>query len=95
MNGDGTVARLGGDEFGLLLSPLDDDAHATAVAERVRDDLRRSFLLDNITLHVDASIGIAIAPDHGEAADTLLQRADVAMYEAKRSHEPWQVYSLP
>ncbi len=93
VDGHGTVARLGGDEFGLLLSPLHDDAQATDVAERVRDDLRRSFLLDNITLHVDASIGIAIAPEHGEAADTLLQRADVAMYEAKRSHEPWQVYS--
>jgi diguanylate cyclase (GGDEF)-like protein len=93
VDGHGTVARLGGDEFGLLLSPLHDDAQATAVAERVRDDLRRSFLLENITLHVDASIGIAIAPEHGEAADTLLQRADVAMYEAKRSHEPWQVYS--
>jgi len=93
VDGDGTVARLGGDEFGLLVSPLHDDDQATAVAERVRDDLRRSFLLDNITLHVDASIGIAIAPDHGEAADTLLQRADVAMYEAKRSHEPWQLYS--
>jgi diguanylate cyclase (GGDEF)-like protein len=85
--------RLGGDEFGLLLSPLLNDSQATEVAERVRDDLRRSFLLDNITLHVDASIGIAIAPDHGDAADTLLQRADVAMYEAKRNHEPWQVYS--
>ncbi len=93
VDGDGTVARLGGDEFGLLVSPLQDDAQATAVAERVRDDLRRSFLLDNITLHVDASIGIAIAPDHGQAADTLLQRADVAMYEAKRNHEPWEVYS--
>jgi diguanylate cyclase (GGDEF)-like protein len=93
VDGDGTVARLGGDEFGLLVSPLEDEAQATAVAERVRDDLRRSFLLDNITLHVDASIGIAIAPDHGHAADTLLQRADVAMYDAKRNHEPWQVYS--
>jgi EAL domain-containing protein (putative c-di-GMP-specific phosphodiesterase class I) len=63
------------------------------VAEEVRDDLRRSFLLDSISLHVDASIGIAIAPDHGDAADTLLQRADVAMYEAKRNHRGWEVYS--
>jgi diguanylate cyclase (GGDEF)-like protein len=93
VNGSGTVARLGGDEFGLLVSPLADPAHATQVAERVRDDLRRSFLLDTISLHVDASIGIAIAPDHGDAADTLLQRADVAMYEAKRNHQAWQVYS--
>jgi diguanylate cyclase (GGDEF)-like protein len=93
VNGSGTVARLGGDEFGLLVSPLADPAHATQVAERVREDLRRSFLLDTINLHVDASIGIAISPDHGDAADTLLQRADVAMYEAKRNHQAWQVYS--
>jgi len=63
------------------------------MAERVREDLRRSFLLDNITLHVDASIGIAIAPEHGVKADALLQRADIAMYEAKRNRRAWAVYS--
>jgi len=93
VDGDATVARLGGDEFGLLVSPLHHESQATDVAERVREDLRRSFVLDNISLHVDASIGIAIAPDHGDAADLLLQRADVAMYEAKRNHDAWQVYS--
>jgi len=93
VDGTGTVARLGGDEFGLLLSPLHDPAQAQRIAELVRDDLRRSFTLDTISLHVDASIGIAIAPDHGDAADTLLQRADIAMYEAKRAHQAWQVYS--
>ncbi|MEA2704836.1 MAG: diguanylate cyclase [Actinomycetota bacterium] len=93
VDGAGTVARLGGDEFGLLISPLVDSTEATRVAERVREDLRRSFNLESITLHVDASIGIAIAPDHGNVADTLLQRADVAMYEAKRNHQAWEVYS--
>jgi diguanylate cyclase (GGDEF)-like protein len=93
VDGSGTVARLGGDEFGLLVAPLESSMQATQVAERVREDLRRSFVLDGITLHVDASIGIAIAPEHGDAADTLLQRADVAMYEAKRNHDPWQLYS--
>ncbi|MEA2932690.1 MAG: diguanylate cyclase [Actinomycetota bacterium] len=89
----GTVARLGGDEFGLLLVPLPDPTVATEVAERICDDLRRSFLLDTMTLHVDASIGIAIAPEHGVVADALLQRADIAMYEAKRSRRSWEVYS--
>jgi len=88
-----TVARLGGDEFGLLLAPLDDPATATAVAERIRDVLHTRFLLDSITLRVDASIGIAVAPDHGSAADVLLQKADIAMYEAKRNHRAWEVYS--
>jgi len=89
----GTVARLGGDEFGLVLSPLRDQAMATEVAGRIREDLRRSFLLEGMTLHVDASIGIAIAPEHGVVADALLQRADIAMYEAKRNRRPWEVYS--
>ena len=93
VDGAGTVARLGGDEFGLLVSPLHDPSQATEVADRVRDDLRRSFLLEGISLHIDASIGIAIAPEHGQAADTLLQRADIAMYEAKRNHDAWQLYS--
>ncbi|MGH9266301.1 MAG: putative bifunctional diguanylate cyclase/phosphodiesterase, partial [Acidimicrobiales bacterium] len=93
VNGSGTVARLGGDEFGLLVSPLESPEQATLVAERVRDDLRRSFVLDTMSLHVDASIGIAISPEHGDAADTLLQRADIAMYEAKRNHQAWEVYS--
>ena len=89
----GTVARLGGDEFGLLLAPMADPMAATRMAERVREVLRRHFLLDSISLRVDASIGIAIAPEHGSAADTLLQKADVAMYEAKRHHRAWEVYS--
>jgi diguanylate cyclase (GGDEF)-like protein len=89
----GTVARLGGDEFGLLLAPLADTVSATAVAERVREVLREHMLLEGMTLRVDASIGIAIAPEHGTAADVLLQKADVAMYEAKRNHASWEVYS--
>jgi diguanylate cyclase (GGDEF)-like protein len=89
----GTVARLGGDEFGLLLAPLTEPSAATRMAERVRDVLRTHFLLDSMTLRVDASIGIALAPEHGSAADVLLQKADVAMYEAKRNHRAWEVYS--
>ncbi len=89
----GALARLGGDEFGLLLSPLESPAAASVVAERVRDVLRKRFFLESIALRVDASIGIAIAPDHGTEADALLQKADVAMYEAKRSHHGWEFYS--
>jgi diguanylate cyclase (GGDEF)-like protein len=89
----GTVARLGGDEFGLVLSPLVDAAAATKVAERVRDALRRPFQLEGMSLRVDASIGIALAPDHGTTPEGLLQKADIAMFAAKRAHAPWQLYS--
>jgi diguanylate cyclase len=89
----GTVARLGGDEFGLVLSPLIDSTAATDVAERVRETLRQPFQLEGMSLRVDASIGIALAPDHGTTPETVLQKADVAMFAAKRAHAPWQIYS--
>jgi diguanylate cyclase len=88
-----TVARLGGDEFGLVLSPLADAATATDVAERVREALRQPFQLEGMSLRVDASIGIALAPEHGTTPESLVQKADVAMFAAKRAHAPWQVYS--
>jgi diguanylate cyclase (GGDEF)-like protein len=89
----GTVARLGGDEFGMVLSPLVNPAAATELAERVRDVLLQPLQLDGLTLRVDASIGIALAPDHGTTPDTILQKADVAMFAAKHAHVPWQIYS--
>jgi diguanylate cyclase len=89
----GTVARLGGDEFGLVLSPLVDMSEATEMAERVREVLRAPFELEGMSLRVDASIGIALAPDHGTTPETVLQKADVAMFAAKRAHAPWQIYS--
>jgi len=89
----GTVARLGGDEFGLVLSPLTDPSEAIEVAERVRNALREPFQLEGMSLRVDASIGIAFAPDHGTTPESLLQKADLAMFSAKRAHAPWQIYS--
>jgi diguanylate cyclase len=89
----GTVARLGGDEFGLVISPLVNPAAATELAERVREVLRQPFQLEGMTLRVDASIGIALAPDHGTTPESVLQKADVAMFSAKHAHVPWQVYS--
>jgi diguanylate cyclase (GGDEF)-like protein len=89
----GTVARLGGDEFGLVLSGPVDAAAAIEVAERIREALIQPFQLEGMSLRVDASIGVALAPEHGTTPETLLQKADVAMFAAKRSHAPWQVYS--
>jgi diguanylate cyclase (GGDEF)-like protein len=89
----GTVARLGGDEFGLVLSPLVDLSAATEMAERVREVLREPFQLEGMSLRVDASIGIALAPDHGTTPESVLQKADVAMFAAKHAHAPWQIYS--
>jgi diguanylate cyclase (GGDEF)-like protein/PAS domain S-box-containing protein len=77
-----TVARLGGDEFTVLLDGVSDVHEAAAVAERVQHTLREPFDIDDRELHIDASIGIALA-DADAAPDTVLRDADVAMYRAK------------
>jgi diguanylate cyclase (GGDEF)-like protein len=86
------LARLGGDEFAVLLPTLTELDSATAVAERIRASLEQPFELQDFTVHVGASVGIALAPDHGDSADDLLQRADVAMYQAKGSPASYRIY---
>jgi diguanylate cyclase (GGDEF)-like protein len=77
------VARLGGDEFGVLLPDVPGHDEARAVAQRLLTQLREPFSIEGLTLEVDASIGIACAPEHGSAVEQLIQRADIAMYAAK------------
>jgi diguanylate cyclase (GGDEF)-like protein len=86
-----TLARLGGDEFAVVLAP-GDEATASAAGLRLRAALERSFAVGGMRVHIDASIGIALFPVHGADALALLQRADVAMYEAKRSRTGHEVY---
>jgi diguanylate cyclase (GGDEF)-like protein len=81
-----SVARLGGDEFAVLLPDLLEPGAATAVAEKLLAALHQPFVVDELALEVDASIGIAVSADHQADVDTLLQRADVAMYVAKETH---------
>ena len=88
-----TLARLGGDEFCVLLPRVEGLAAALQVAERVIGLLEEPFDIDGMTLAVDASCGIAIAPADGDSADLLLQRSDVAMYVAKDSHADVVVYN--
>ncbi|MEP6462644.1 MAG: EAL domain-containing protein [Frankiaceae bacterium] len=87
------LARMGGDEFVVLL-PGADAAQAAAVAHRLRDQLRRPFLLGGVSLHVDASVGVAACPDHGRNTDELLRHADVAMYQAKTLRSGVELYRV-
>jgi diguanylate cyclase (GGDEF)-like protein/PAS domain S-box-containing protein len=89
--GGDTVARIGGDEFGFLL--IDVDARqAGELVSRIQLELQQPFALQGLPLHVEASVGIALFPDHGQTVEQLLQRADVAMYVAKRSGSAFAVY---
>jgi diguanylate cyclase (GGDEF)-like protein len=88
-----TVARLGGDEFAVLATGLDDADDALVVARKLRQAVEWPFTLRGLTLEVEASIGIAIFPEHGTDADTLLRHADVAMYQSKEAHSGAGIYS--
>ncbi len=88
-----SVARLGGDEFGLLLPHVADGDEAVMLGERVRAVLRRPFTLEGVTLDLEASVGVALYPKHGDDVDTLLQRADVAMYLAKEDRSGCELYA--
>jgi diguanylate cyclase (GGDEF)-like protein/PAS domain S-box-containing protein len=91
VRGGDTVARLGGDEFGFLLLNVGAPG-AAEVVDRIRMALAEPVRLHGLTLQVEASIGIALFPDHGESVDDLLRHADVAMYVAKRSGSAFTFY---
>jgi diguanylate cyclase (GGDEF)-like protein/PAS domain S-box-containing protein len=86
------VARIGGDEFAVILPPGWGAADAERIAERLRIALEEPFEVQGLTLRVGASVGIAVYPDQADGADTLLQRADVAMYSAKKHGVDHEVY---
>lgn len=88
------LARLGGDEFTLLLTDLSQAEEAMLVAHRIRDLMHRPFVLEEREVMLTVSIGIAIAPDDGRDAVTLLKHADTAMYHAKdQGRDNCQFYS--
>jgi diguanylate cyclase (GGDEF)-like protein len=84
------IARLGGDEFAIVLPNADADQALRVAHSMLR--VERPFLIDGHPLEVTASIGIAVFPQHGADAETLLRRADVAMYLAKRSANSYALY---
>ncbi|HET8653743.1 MAG TPA: EAL domain-containing protein [Gaiellaceae bacterium] len=88
-----TVARLGGDEFGVLLPKVVDAEAAVAVARKLRTSLEEPFTIHGLALQMEASVGIALFPDHGADVQGLLQRADVAMYVAKEHPAGCEVYA--
>jgi diguanylate cyclase (GGDEF)-like protein len=81
----GTVGRLGGDEFAVVLPHLSSPDEIIEIARRVDTDIRVPALVGGATIQLRASIGVAIAPFHGEDQFSLLRQADMAMYQAKQT----------
>jgi diguanylate cyclase (GGDEF)-like protein len=91
IGGQGQIARLGGDEFAVI-SAASDRHDAIALAHRIADSLRDPFELDEMVVDVQASVGIALFPEHGHGVELLLQKADVAMYRAKETRSDVALY---
>jgi diguanylate cyclase (GGDEF)-like protein len=87
------IARLGGDEFAILVPRVRDRAEVVAVAERILKALEEPLVTAGLALEVDASIGIALYPEHGDRVAKLLRAADVAMYVGKESLSGYTFFS--
>ena len=80
-----TVSRFGGDEFAILVAEVNMTNDVVTLAGKLTNALNQPFILDGQTCSVSASIGVSLYPEHGENMESLLNKADIAMYEAKRS----------
>jgi len=87
-----TLARLGGDEFAVILPGLDADG-AVSVVERIQAAIGAAFTICDLKIHIEVSIGAACSPDHASHTEELIQRADVAMYQAKQSRAGFEIYA--
>ncbi|NIY76256.1 EAL domain-containing protein [Thalassospira sp. HF15] len=79
------LARLGGDEFGLLLKGYGDPLELMALGKELCDDLNRPFILNGVTVQVSASLGFATYPTVARSPNGLFERADFALYHAKKN----------
>jgi diguanylate cyclase (GGDEF)-like protein/PAS domain S-box-containing protein len=80
-----TVSRLGGDEFVILLPLIEEEHDAAVVAEKALQALSQPFEIEQHTINISCSIGIAVYPEHGKDAHALMINADNAMYKAKQA----------
>jgi diguanylate cyclase (GGDEF)-like protein/PAS domain S-box-containing protein len=91
---DAVFARLGGDEFAILQRPPTSLNAAQSLACSLSDALNESFDFGGMSLALNASIGIALYPDHASSIQQLFQCADIAMYQAKAANEDFAVYDV-
>src|SRR3954469_25757268 len=87
-----TVARLGGDEFAILLTDVNDRQAVVPVVRRILKVLEEPVVVGGLALQVEASIGIAMFPEHGRTVDAVMRAADVAMYVTKEQRSGYEFY---
>jgi diguanylate cyclase (GGDEF)-like protein/PAS domain S-box-containing protein len=95
VRGSDTVSRQGGDEFVVLLSEEDDPEDASIIAKRMLRAVAEAHFIDQHDLHITCSVGVSLYPDDGLNAETLIQNADTAMYQAKENGRQTYQYFKP
>ncbi|MBE7186358.1 MAG: diguanylate cyclase, partial [Methylobacterium mesophilicum] len=88
---DAAIARFGGDEF-VILQRLRKPGDAEGLASRLIEEVSKPYFVDDYTLSLGASIGIANIPEHGRTLETLLRKADLALYRAKERRGCFMVF---
>ncbi len=88
-----TVARMGGDEFCFLLPEIAQPEDAVKIAKKILKALKKPWRLGGQEFYITPSIGIAVYPNDGQDADTLMKNADTAMYRAKEQGNNYQLYT--
>ncbi|MBI3994452.1 MAG: EAL domain-containing protein [Nitrospirae bacterium] len=86
------AARPGGDEFSVLLLNMSHSKDIDVAVDKILKALDPPFLIENLPIRIEASIGIALYPDHGQAAEILFRRADIAMHISKRVGSSYVMY---
>jgi diguanylate cyclase (GGDEF)-like protein/PAS domain S-box-containing protein len=90
-----TLGRLGGDEFTILLPDLSDAEDAALISQKVIDELRRPLTVGGQEVRATASIGIALYPNDGSEAESLVKHADIAMYHVKTAGKNGYAFFSP
>ena len=89
---DVTVARLGGDELAVLIPDVESVSTAQASAHRFLEGCQQAIEVHGVRMVVNASVGVALAPQHADTVPSLLKRADIALYRAKTNRGEIQAY---
>jgi diguanylate cyclase (GGDEF)-like protein/PAS domain S-box-containing protein len=90
-----TIARLSGDEFAVIVSGITSDNHAETVAQKIQYCLKSPISVDHRELHISASIGICLFPEHAQDSESMLRFADSAMYYAKEMGKSCYTFYSP